>query len=61
MAKTYDVYIAESMYDLIYPTNGVQRRCLHFEDVSEMSLEHLKAIANEGEIALAYMVLNEND
>ena len=59
MAKTYDVYIAESMYDLIYPTNGAQRRCLHFEDVLEASLAYMKAIADIGDFAIAYVANEE--
>lgn len=60
MAKTYDVYIAKTTYELIYPTQGANRNYLHFENMSEPSLEYMKAIANMGEIAIAYMVNEES-
>lgn len=61
MAKTYNVYIAETMYELVYPTSGTQRRYLHFDKMSESQVEYLKAIANEGEMAIAYMANEEDD
>lgn len=61
MAKTYDVYIAETMYELVYPNSGTQRRYLHFDKMSESQVEYLKAIANEGEMAIAYMANEEEE
>lgn len=59
MAKTYDVYIAKTTYELVYPPES-HRNYLHFENMSEQSLEYMKAIANMGDIAIAYMA-NEED
>lgn len=61
MAKTYDVYIAKTTYELIYPTQGANRNYLHVENMSESSLEYMKAIANNGEIAIAYMANEEEN
>lgn len=61
MAKTYDVYIAETMYELFYPNTGTQqRRYLHFDNVTEEQLTCFKAIANSGGMALAY-TMNEEE
>ena len=59
MAKTYDVYIAQTTYELVYPADTNRNR-IHFENVSESSLEHMKAIADKGEIAIAYMANDES-
>ena len=59
MAKTYDVYIAETMYELVYPNGGTQRRYLHFENVTPEQLQCFKAVANDGVMALAYMMNEE--
>ena len=59
MAKTYDVYIAKATYELIYPTQG-NRNYLHFDGVSEASLAYMKAIADRGDFAIAY-VANEEE
>ena len=58
MAKTYDVYIAKTTYELVYPPES-HRIYLHFESMSESSLEYMKAIADKGEIAIAYMANEE--
>ena len=61
MAKTYDVYIAETMYELFYPNTGTQqRRYLHFDGVTEEQLTCFKTIANDGRIALAYTMNEES-
>ena len=61
MAKTYDVYIAETMYELFYPNTGTQIRCLHFDNVTEVQLTCFKALANSGGMALAYMANEEEE
>lgn len=61
MAKTYDVYIAETMYELVYQnTAGTQRRFIHFENATAEQLQCFKAIANDGGMALAYMANDES-
>lgn len=60
MAKTYDVYIAKTTYELIYPTQGANRNYLHFDDVSEASLAYMKAIADLGDFAIAYVANEES-
>lgn len=62
MAKTYDVYIAETMYELVYQnTEGTQRRFIHFENATLGQLQCFKAIANDGGMALAYTMNEEED
>lgn len=61
MAKTYDVYIAETMYELFYPnTAGTQRRYIHFENATAEQLQRFTEIANDGGMALAYMANDES-
>ena len=61
MAKTYDVYIAETMYELVYPnTAGTQRRYIHFENATAEQLQRFTEIANDGGMALAYMANDES-
>ena len=63
MAKTYDVYIAETIYELlVYPnTAGTQRRYIHFENATAEQLQRFTEIANDGGMALAYTMNEEED
>lgn len=63
MSKTYDVYIAEAVFDITTANTAADRYhapFLQFKNMSESSLEHLKAIADAGEIAVAYQANDES-
>lgn len=65
MSKTYNVYVATDIFgitaaraniDSVYHAPFIQ-----IDNMSESSLEHLKAIADKGEIAIAYMANEKED
>ena len=63
MAKTYDVYLAKNAFDITCintPADRYHGPFLHLSEVSESSLEHIKAVANVGEIAIAYELNDES-
>lgn len=60
MAKTYDAYIANTLYELVFRNGTDGRTCMRMSDISEKSLNCLKSLADNGVIALAYEA-NEED
>ena len=64
MDNTYDVYIAESVFDITTANTSPDRyhgSFLHFSKMSVDSLYALKSVADRGEIALCYEVNDNTD
>ena len=64
MSKTYDVYIANGVFDITCantPADRYHGPFLHLSNVSTRSLINLKSVADAGEISIAYELNDEED